>query len=273
MNRLKEWFRRKSARKSRAANRRVRPEMVALEERQVMSAIPHVEVSDVFLGSPWQNQGLAEFALYANTMGIVNSPYMDALQTAGYGVGRGKIDSYQTLGGVNLPAGSTITDAQIQTYLKSDIFLSALGYSAPGFTKLPPLDPNRLYVVFTPPNVTFTASYNGTTLSSHLGGNLAGWNNAFNFGNALVHYAVIPFPGGTNVSANGQGNIDAITESLSHEIAEATTGLQIADAVQTSLPRGQLHVRMSNGVAVQVVGRPNNYNVPIPVPGATPLPF
>jgi hypothetical protein len=130
---------------------------------------------------------------------------------------------------------------------------------------LPLPDANRLYTVFLPPNVTFTATgANGTTYSS--ANYLTGWNDSFSMGGAQIHYVVIPYPGGTNV--NGQGNLlDAITESLSHEIAEAVTGQQIGDNTQ------MYHFRMSNGVAIQEVGEPYNFGIPIPVAGATRLPF
>ncbi len=127
-----------------------------------------------------------------------------------------------------------------------------------------------LYAVFTQPNVTFTA--NGTDPDTNLpktyssAVDLTGWNDAFVMGGKTVFYIVIPWPGGTNVSANGLGDWDSVTEAISHEIAESVTGQQIADKTE------RFHVRMSNGVAVQEVGQPGDLAQPIPIPGATRLP-
>jgi hypothetical protein len=216
------------------------------------SPIPSARGVVVFLGA-WQDQGM-KTTLVSNTAGILNSPYMDALQNAGYGVGRGQVDFQQTLRGSELPPGSTITDDQVAATLRQ-----AIG------TQLPANDPTRLYVVFLPPNVIFTANAQGQSYSS--ASNMTGWNNEFDLGNLLVHYVVVPFPGGKNVSANGRGDHDSLTESLSHEIGESVTETQNGDHTE------RFHVRMSNGIAVQEFGQLSNPNLPIPIPGATPLPF
>jgi hypothetical protein len=225
--------------------------------------LPNVNVSPVFLGSYWQNQGKSEVDSVAkSTNKIVDSSFMDALHDAGYGVGRGKVDSPRPLND-SIVADSIVYDSDIQKALAS----------AFGSDKL---DPNRLYVVFTPPNVIYRATaMDGSKWSSSRDDDWAtnfatGWNDHFPNGDTVFHYVVIPYPGGTNGSANGAtdnaGLMDALTESLSHEIAEAATGLQIGD--QT----GQDHVRLSNGVAVQELGSPNDWTKAIPIPGATPLP-
>ncbi len=214
--------------------------------------IPSPKGAVVFLGS-WRVPGWKPI-LVANTDGILNSAYMDALQNAGYGVGRGRVDFQQALRENEFPPGSTITDDQVEATLKQ-----AIG------NLLPASDGNRLYVVFLPPDVTFTATAQGQQFSSAV--NLTGWNDEFVLGNALVHYVVVPFPGGTNVSANGRGDHDAQTEALSHEIGESVTEKQNADHTMS------FHVRMSNGIAVQEFGQLNDPSQPIPIPVATPLPF
>jgi hypothetical protein len=228
-----------------------------------MSTLPSVEATPVFLGPYWQSHGWDAFVLNAYTSGIVNSPYMDALQNAGYGVGRGSVSGTQTWALGNVVAGATVTDQQIQQDLAQDVVDMIFEQAWTGSSEPLP-DPNRLYTVFLPPNVTFTATgSDGKTYSSANG--LSGWNASVPMGSFQLHYVVIPYPGGTNGSANGLANIDAFTESLSHEIAEAVTGLQIGDNTE------HWHYRMSNGVAIQEVGQPNNYSSPIPVAGATPL--
>jgi hypothetical protein len=230
-----------------------------------MSTLLHVEAAPVFLGPYWQTHGNDAFFLALNTAAIVNSPFMDALGKAGYGepghpVGRGNVSGSQILQAGGVVAGATVTDLQVQQILAVDIMFSQVGGS------LPPPDANRLYEVFLPPNVTFTANYNHQTLSSNTG--LTGWNSSFSFGATQIHYVVIPYQGGTNASANGHGtNLDAFTETMSHEIAEAVTGVQCADNTEG------YHYRMSNGVAIQEVGQPNDYNTPIQVAGANKLPY
>jgi hypothetical protein len=253
---------RNPAARSRAASK-VRPTLEGLEGRELMTAMPNVQVAEVYLGSYWQQNGFEEYLLYLQTQAIVNSPYMDALGSAGYGtIGRGNVDKVQTLG-LNLPSGSTITDTQV----RQDLFLDII------FGGLPAPNDNRLYVIHTPPDVTFTATgSDGTTYSSNT--NLTGWNASFYILGTNIHYVVIPFPGGTNVSANGRANLDpnnwrvnldAYTESLSHEIAEAVAGVQIADQTE------RYHVRMQNGVAVQEFGSVADLTKPVPVPGATSI--
>jgi hypothetical protein len=185
--------------------------------------------------------------------GIVDSPFMDAMHGAGYAVGRGHFESDKLLVVAGAVPGGTVTDAPVQDLLRVNISGGAL----------PRPDPSRLSIVFLATNVIFTAS-DGTSFFSSAT-NLTGWNATFYLGNTLIHYAVIPTPGGKNVSANGEPGTDALTEALSHEIAEAVAGQQIADNTE------QAHVRLDNGIAVQEVGQPGNLNVPIPIPGSTPL--
>jgi hypothetical protein len=230
----------------------------------ITAVLPNVNVSPVFLGSYWQNQGKAEVdSVVQSTNKIVDSPFMDALHDAGYGVGRGKVESQRPLDD-SIVADSIVYDSDIQKALASKFGSDNQ-------------DSNRLYVVFTPPNVIFRAiDMNGSKWSSSRDDTWAtnfayGWNDQFSKGNTVFHYVVIPYPGGTNGSANGAtdkaGLMDALTEMLSHEIAEAAMGgLPIGDQTE------QDHVRLSNGVAVQELGSPKDWKKAIPIPGATPLP-
>src|SRR3954468_15234222 len=81
----------------------VRPVVEALEARHVPTVtyhggalLSHVEVQGLYLGTDWYNNS----TLYQQTgqvesylRYIVNSPYLDLLTNAGYGVGRGSFDS------------------------------------------------------------------------------------------------------------------------------------------------------------------------------------
>jgi hypothetical protein len=245
--------------KTQAPTRHVRPCLEALEDRLVMTAaVPTPHVATLFLGSAWQQIENAPFFLALNTAGILNSPFMDAL-TGPYGVNRGDV-VFGAIQAADIPSGATVTNAEIKLLVALDALFGEFG-SGNGM---------NLPVVFLPPNVTFTAvGPDGTNYSSRLGAPnsqpMSGLNDWIPWGNTQLHYVVIAFPGGTNVSANGQTNLDAFTEILSHEIAEATVGLQIADQLQA------FHYRMSNGQAIEEVGQPNDFATPIPVPGATPL--
>jgi hypothetical protein len=263
MNWLSEQLRRGSpARKRPSTAPRARPTLEALEDRLALSTLPSVEVTPVFLGPYWQSHGWDEFFLEAYTNGIVNSPFMDALQS--YGVGRGSLSGAQTYAPSGVVAGATVSDATVQQVLSLDIYFSELGFTSNG-SSLPLPDANRLYEVFLPPNVTFTATDSNNKMYSSQNG-LTGWNGSFNLGGTQIHYVVIPYPGGTNASTNGTSNIDAFTETMSHEIAEAVTGYPLmADNTET------WHFRMSNGVAIQEVGQLNNFSSPIAVAGATAL--
>src|SRR5262249_45511185 len=140
---------------------------------------------------------------------LTKSPYMSALTSAGYNVGTGsatagKIDS------TALKAGSTITDASIQSRLAADIRSGLL--AAP--------DANRLYVVFVQPNVAVNlGGGQGTTTQGILG-----YHGAFGLNGTAIRYAVIAYPGGTvHNSSLGTSALDQLTDVSSHEIAEAAT--------------------------------------------------
>ena len=238
-----------------------RPTLEALEDRMVMSTLPSVEATPIFLGPYWQSSWDGIFLSNA-TQAIVNSPYMDALQNAGYGVGRGHLSMPQTWALSNVVAGTTpVTDQQVHQYLVQDVVDMIIIQAWTGQSQPLP-DANRLYEVFLPPGVTFTAS-NGMYSSQS---NLTGWNGSFSSGVGQINYVVIPYQGGTNLSANGKSNINAFTEIMSHEIAEAVTGQpDMADSTQW------FHYQMSNGVAIELVNQFNNPNRALSVPGATPL--
>lgn len=241
-----------------------RPTLETLEDRLAMSTLASVEATPVFMGPYWQNSfsgQLEASILNRATDKIVNSPFMDALHNANYGVGRGQLSMPQTWALSNIVAGATVTDQQVQQYLGLDVVDMIIIQAWTGRSQPLP-DANRLYEVFLPPGVTFTAD--GGKYSSQ--SNLTGWNGSFSFGATQIHYVVIPYQGGTNVSTNGTSNVDAFSESMSHEIAEAVTGQPLmADNTE------HWHYRMSNGVAIQEVGKPNDYYSPIAVAGATPL--
>ena len=197
-----------------------------LESRALLTVTYHggalltaVEAQAVYMGSDWStNSSLTtqttQLDQFVST--IVNSPYMDMLKNAGYGVGRGTAST----GSVdNVALSKTpsvgVTDSQIQGYLQSMIKAGQL--QAP--------DANRLYIVYVEPGVVIHMGQdasNTTFLGYHgaFGGTTAGGKAAD------IHYAVIAYPGNPNFTAQSQGfasNFDDMTAVSSHELAEAAT--------------------------------------------------
>ena len=96
---LRKLLARKSSPKRRPEPRRALPQVEGLEERRVMtvsfhggSVLPNVEATPVFYGSGWHSTDNyeADAAYMTSFLGdVVNSPFMDMLGNAGYGVGRG----------------------------------------------------------------------------------------------------------------------------------------------------------------------------------------
>src|SRR5947208_13100672 len=93
--RLRRWFAGSDSRPDSST----RPVMEELEQRLTPTVtyhggpvLPHVEVQAIYYGSDWSGnsslyQMTGQIEGYLNYM--VNSPYMDMLTNAGYGVGRG----------------------------------------------------------------------------------------------------------------------------------------------------------------------------------------
>ncbi len=179
--------------------------------------LTHVEAQAVYLGSDWQSSaGQTQAHNLDGFVGyVVNSPYFDALTNAGYGVGRGTASAGAVLP-VQINKSYYLTDAQIQRDLQAAITSGAVQQP----------DANRLYVIYVEPGVAIKDGGGATSVTDFLGyhGAFAGRDAA---GRPVdVHYAVMPYPGGYNPSAQSQGfasNFDALTAVSSHEIAEAAT--------------------------------------------------
>ena len=195
-----------------------------LESRDLLAVTFHggqllqnVEAQAVYLGSDWktsaplknQTAAVDQFMSY-----LVQSPYMDMLTQAGYGVGRGTATT-GVVSDININKSAGITDAQIQADLQSAISSSQL--AAP--------NANRLYVVYVEPGVVVKDGRDSSATS------FLGYHGAFagrDAGGELVdiRYEVIPYPGSPNPSAGSQGfasTFDQLTSVTSHELAEAVT--------------------------------------------------
>jgi hypothetical protein len=201
-----------------------RLQVEVLEPRQVPTVLyyggnllPHVEAQALFLGSRWASNS-ANAAQAATLNGfltdVTGGAYMDALTSAGYGVGRGTAAA----GAVDhrrIAAKAVISDATIQADLQAGIKRGLL--QAP--------DANRLYIVYVEPNVAVNlGGGQGTTKQGILGyhGAFAGADASGHA--AVIRYAVIAYPGGSvGNSSLGTAAIDQLTAVTSHELAEAVT--------------------------------------------------
>jgi hypothetical protein len=180
------------------------------------AVLTHVEEQNIYVGSAWNTiqgrQVAQKLEQFAQT--LVNSPFMDALTQAGYGVGRGT-DTRGTIDPVSIRVG-TVTDSQIQQEIQR---LISQGLAQP--------DANRLYVVYMQPGVAVFNNHDGSSSTK----DFLGYHGAFAgkdaHGRAVdIHYAVLPYPGGPNFTAASQGfanNLDQLTAVTSHEVAEAVT--------------------------------------------------
>jgi hypothetical protein len=235
VTRFLRWFQTQAAsfkgRGSRRLRRRsmnpfstIAAEVEQLESRQLLSVTFHggavlsaVETQAVYLGTDWQNNAslrtqAGQLDQFVKT--IVNSPYMDGLTQAGYGVGRGT-SSGGVLVNVGINKSVYLTDAQIQGDLQSLI----------QHGQVQPPDANRLYIVYVEPGV---AIQDGSSTSVK---DFDGYHSSFVGKTASglatdIRYAVIAYPGSPNVSIAAQGfssNFAQMTSVTSHELAEAAT--------------------------------------------------
>ncbi len=221
-----KWFRNWSPRRQRAgraASRRTAPQLTQLEPRQMLTVTYHggalltnVEVEALYYGSEWYDDP-TDYSqtgqLDAFLKSIVNSPYMDALSNAGYGVGRGSF-TRGTIYEANLNPYYFLDDSTIRSTIQAEI---DNGW-------LQPPDSNRLYVVFVEPGVAVSDG-TASSLSNFLGyhGAFAGYDASGN--PASIRYAVIPYPGAATSYhyADNLPTMDSITAVTSHELAEGVT--------------------------------------------------
>jgi hypothetical protein len=293
---LRNLFARKSSLKHPSKSRRVSLQLEALESRLVPTAVintqngsvlANVEATPVFYGTGWHGSQQAQ-----NDVGymsqalatIVNGPYMDMLTNGGYPVGRGSttppIFTSDTLtepdtltltppSSLSIPSAnitnSTLTDGSIQATLQWWIQYD------PQFANLQP-DANRLYVIFVEPGVevSFVQPAGNppvkTTWTSGLEGGVPhffGYHYTFagqdSSGNRVnIRYAVIPFAdgGAVNGKLSTASTEDTMTESMSHEVAEAVTDPDLS-AYQDPNTKNEIGDLVANeyvyeqGIAVQ----------------------
>jgi hypothetical protein len=211
-----EWLQRRKRRNSNQNKqvRTFRPDLRELETRVVPAAVggnfinhggpvlgaPKVEL--VFLGDAWTSNGTLQSEVQSFAQNLVKSSFMTVLNQ--YGVSAGSVDR-----SVVLPAslGGGISTNQLQNILTQDINNGTL----------PAPDANTVFFVLTPPNVTV---YDNPFQAP----NFLGYHSSlFDRAGSQVAYAVVPYPGGTNPSDPGLTAFQSLTDTFSHELAEAAT--------------------------------------------------
>lgn len=200
--------------------RSARPALESLETRELLSVVDqggpvlaNAQVETVFLGSQWnsdpaQTGVMNQLNTYVST--LVHGSYFSLMNA--YGIGPGALTG-SVVANTSLPAGSQISDAQIQSAILNE--LNAGGVSN---------NSERLFVVYTPQNVEVSAS--GATSGTEPGlGHFAGYHNNFidPTTNQSISYAVIPSPGGINTTVAPLSVWQLTTVATSHEIAEGVT--------------------------------------------------
>lgn len=242
------WHSTEFARRRSALDRRRRPELEPLEDRRLLAVTYHggpllrnVQVEPVFYGPYWNSDAGQQQASDLNTFlsFLTNSSYMDML--AEYGTGRGQLVDNGIVAG-SASSTASVDDATLRQTLQADI----------GNGSLQPSNPNRLYIVFTAPNVDVVL---GNEDSVH---NFYGYHDFFSApAGDPIYYAVIAHPVGNGPFYN-LNDFQTLTKTVSHELGEAVTdpgvggwydsrtGKEIGD-----LANGARDVGLLNGYVVQ----------------------
>jgi hypothetical protein len=263
-----------------------RPWVEALEHRAVPTVsffggnvLPQVQAQALYLGSAFSSTpaNSEPATLDAFLKDITGGPYLQALARAGYNVGPGSAVA-GAVDNTALAAGSTISDAFIQSRLQADV--------SSGLLHAP--NANTLYVVYVQPNVAVNlGGGQGTTQQGILG-----YHTAFvGAGGAPIRYAVVVTPGGASgnsVLPEATTVLDQLTAVTSHELAEAVTDPDINSNVNNGRlgwfdpQRGEIgdieennpnaYVRLDGNLVQEVADR-NDQLLPIfPTPPPTSPP-
>jgi hypothetical protein len=166
--------------------------------------LTNVEVVAVYWGAQWRDGSLATLAgrLDGFLDFVLTSPLMDQLaeySVAGLAIGHGTRVASSVLDDV--PADAALTDQQLRDALRG------------GLPSLPAPNTNRLYVLVLPPGV---AVIMGGSRSCQA---FCGYHDAID---NEIFYAVLPYPGCSGC-LGGDDELDALTSTTSHEVAEAVT--------------------------------------------------
>jgi hypothetical protein len=195
---------------------------------------------------------------------IVASPYIDQLSE--YNTSTQKITRGTYKGAFPITpksaTGKSITDQQIATELASQITSGAL--PKPTYGKAG--DANTLYVVYFAPGISISQGQGSSCVS----GGFCGYHSDGTYGSKPFPYAVIPDMGAGSgcdqgCSAQGSPETDALGGTVSHEMAEAITDMDVGDNNvawydNTNGEIGDICAQQTSGVTNSgQVGPINNY--------------
>ncbi len=160
-----------------------------------------VRVFTFFWGAGWQEQPQSGLIQKANDFFdyVLTSPLMDQLaeySVQGKSIGHGTRTGTATV--TDGPAGSSVTDADVQAFIQRQV---------------PQPDPGALYFVFLPPGISVSLD-GGASCSS-----FCGYHSDIN---GTTFYAVMPYPDCSGC-VGGLAVLDALTSTTSHELCEAVT--------------------------------------------------
>ena len=221
--------------------------------------ISNVHVVEVLYGGSGYLSGISSTtapSVASFSIAITAGPFFDMLNeytTAGVAAADGQPGSNQTIGhGVfdglftitpsSANNGSTITDDQIQAELLAQLNANNL--------PAPVLDahgnPNTVYVIFFPPGKTIRLG----TSSSCVNGGFCGYHSTTLglFGGKNLLYSVLPDmqpPSGCSTGCGGTGQLDTVTNVLSHELSEAVTDADVG--IATAIARPLAWIQASDG--------------------------
>jgi hypothetical protein len=168
--------------------------------------LTHVEVEPIYYGSYWTAGAGAQQASDLNTFlqFITGSSYMDMLSE--YNVGRGTLVD-NGVADPGIAGAHSIDDSQLRSAITVNVNRGSV--QAP--------DHNRLYIVFTAPNMVVTS---GSETSSR---DFFGYHDSFvDSSFRVIRYAIIAHPVG-NGDAPGLNDFQTLTWTASHELAESVT--------------------------------------------------
>lgn len=165
-----------------------------------------VQVCPVFWGDAWTQpaQKLVSQYLYLFFESIVTSSFMEQLSeydAPSYAISSGSVTDI-----ITIPHSFFLglaLDSMIQSMLKQQITNGTL----------PPVNPNRLYIVYLPPGVNVQKGFGLSCLT------FCGYHDAIA---SSIFYTVVPYPSCASC-LNGLSVNDALTVISSHELAEAIT--------------------------------------------------
>lgn len=163
-----------------------------------------VEVVALYWGKAWADEPLASLARRIDGFFdfVLTSALMDALSEYGVdgrSIGHGRRSTSTVLAGAPTPAA--LDDARLREALRSAL------------PSLPPRSANTLYSLFLPPGVAVAM---GGSRSCQA---FCGYHDAVD---GEIFYAVLPFPSCAGC-LGGAEVFDALTATVSHELAEAVT--------------------------------------------------